>query len=84
MKNWYPITISSKQPDWVREARIFIQLNLQNTYWLSHIKQCDTIKTAFLNPNGYVQYPVTLHRLSQALATFLIHIDDYLGHILIT
>jgi hypothetical protein len=70
VKNRYPIPLISEMLDSVREARIFMKLDLRGASNLSRINEGDECKTAFRTCYGQFEYQVMPFGLTNTPAAF--------------
>jgi hypothetical protein len=78
VKNRYPLPLISEMLYRVREARIFMKLDLRGAYNLIRIKEGDEYKPAFRTRYGQFKYRVMPFGLTNAPAAFQSYIDDCL------
>jgi hypothetical protein len=70
IKNRYPILLVSEILDRLLKAKLFIKLNLCDTYYRLRVKEGDKWKTAFKIRYRHFEYLVMLFGLANAPATF--------------
>jgi len=78
VKILYPLPSIPEMPDRVREARIFMKLDLHGTYHLIQIEEGDEDKTAIRQRYGPFKYQVMPFGVTNAPAMFQSYIDHCL------
>jgi Reverse transcriptase (RNA-dependent DNA polymerase) len=78
IKNRTPLLLISETIDRLRGVKIFIKLDLKDTYHRLRIREGDEWKTAFRTRYGHFEYYVILFGLSNAPATFQAYINHAL------
>lgn len=81
VKNRYPLPLISAFK-LLQRAKIFSKLDLQNAYYLVHIREGGEWKTAFNTPAGHYEYLVMPFGLTNAPAVFQTLVNDVLRDML--
>jgi len=79
IKNRYPLPLVGELFNRLSYAKIFIKLDLCNTYYRIRIKKGDEWKTAFKTCYGHFKYLVMPFSLTNASITFQSYIYKALG-----
>ena len=79
IKNHYPLPLVSDILDQLSKVKIFIKLDLQDTYYRLHIKKGDEWKTTFKTQYGHFKYLVMPFRLANTPIIFQLYIYKALG-----
>ena len=74
-KNRYLIPLINEIIDRVVSTKIYMKLNLQNTYYRICIRKSNEWKTAFHMHYGHFKYLIILFGLANTLATFQTYIN---------
>ena len=69
-KNWYSLSLIDKIMNCVSDAKIFIKINIKNTYYCIHIYKGDEWKTMFCTHYRLYKYLVMSFELINASVSF--------------
>jgi len=81
-KDRYPIPLITDLLDAPKKARIYIKIDLRNTYHLVHIAKGDEWKTAFQTQYAFFEWLVMPFGLSNASAAFQQFMNEVFGDLL--
>lgn len=66
----YPLPLVPAALEQLREAHIFLKLDLRSAYNLIRIQEGDEWKTTFVTPSGHCEYQVMPYGMSNSPASF--------------